>query len=81
VTPLTFPLDLDVASVHEIERLPGIGPQLALRIVQERERLGPFGGWEALDAVKGIGPSLRRSLDTLVRFSAAPRGAGAKSRR
>lgn len=76
-----FPVDLDVASSKEIERLPGIGPQLALRIVREREKLGPFGGWVALDEVKGIGPSLRRSLDTLVRFSAPPRSVQSPARR
>jgi competence protein ComEA len=70
------PVDLDVAPAEEIERLPGIGPQLAARIVRDREKHGPFGGWEALDAVKGIGPSLRRALDTLVRFSAPPRVGG-----
>jgi competence protein ComEA len=73
------PVDLDVASAAEIERLPGIGPHLAARIVRDRETHGPFGGWDALDGVKGIGPSLRRALDTLVRFSAPPR-AGTRNR-
>lgn len=70
------PVDLDVASAEEIERLPGIGPHLAARIVRDREQHGPFGGWEALDQVKGVGPSLRRALDTIVRFSGPPRAGG-----
>lgn len=68
-------LDLDAATPADIERLPGIGPAIARRIVADREAKGTFGCLAALDAVKGIGPALLARLDSLVTFSGAPRTA------
>ena len=53
----------------------GIGPALARRIVSDRDSAGSFGCLAALDAVKGIGPSMLRRLDSLTSFSGAPRAA------
>jgi competence protein ComEA len=72
--PTRQPVDLDAASADEIERLPGIGPSLAKRIVADRTAHGPFGCLLALDRVKGVGPGLLARLDSLATFSAA--GAG-----
>ncbi|MFN3476433.1 MAG: ComEA family DNA-binding protein [Candidatus Methylomirabilales bacterium] len=52
---LTEPVDLNEASRLELEKLPGIGPTLADRIVQHRERYGPFQELEDLMQVEGIG--------------------------
>ena len=67
------PLDLDVATSDDIERLPGIGPAIAKRIVADREKNGGFGCLKALDGVKGIGPAMIARLDRLVAFSGARR--------
>ena len=67
-------VDLDVAPADEIEKLPGIGPSLAKRIVADRTANGPFGCLQALDRVKGVGPALLARLDSLATFS---RGGGA----
>jgi competence protein ComEA len=49
-------LDVNRASAEELEQLPGIGPQLAARIVEaRRERM--FGSLEDLARVRGIGPA------------------------
>lgn len=40
----------------ELERLPGIGPALAGRIVEERRRRGGYRRLEELLEVRGIGP-------------------------
>jgi competence protein ComEA len=66
-------VDLDLASAEVIERLPGIGPALAKRIVADRTANGPFGCPAALDQVKGIGPAMLQRLDTLTAFSGPPR--------
>ncbi len=66
-------VDLDVAGVAQIEALPGIGPVLASRIVADRDSLGPFGSFDELSRVKGVGPALLRRLETKVTFSGAPR--------
>jgi competence protein ComEA len=49
-------LDPDRATAADWERLPGIGPSLAARIVADRAARGPFGGAEGLARVRGIGP-------------------------
>ncbi|MBK7907456.1 MAG: helix-hairpin-helix domain-containing protein [Gemmatimonadetes bacterium] len=67
------PIDVDLATVDELDRLPGIGPALAARIVEERARLGPFGSMDALDQVRGIGPALAERLRPHVTFSGSPR--------
>lgn len=50
--------DLNRATVAELDRLPGIGPVLARRIVEHRERLGAFHSADELLGVPGIGVRL-----------------------
>jgi competence protein ComEA len=60
------PLNLNSATAAELERLPGIGPALAARIVADRQRHGPYRRLEELDRVSGIGPTLLVRLRPLV---------------
>jgi competence protein ComEA len=60
-------LDLNTASVTELQQLPGIGPVGAKRIVAERERGGPFRSPGELTRVAGFGPSRVRGLVGRVR--------------
>ena len=55
-------VDINTAGVAELERLPGLGPALAQRIVEDRETHGPFETPEALSRVKGIGPKTYEAL-------------------
>ena len=48
-------VDLNRASLEELQTLPGIGPSLAARIVDYREKHGPFQRVEDLMNVRGIG--------------------------
>lgn len=66
-------VDVDIASAAELDRLPGIGPSLAGRIVADREARGPFGSLQGLERVKGIGPALAAKLAPHVTFSLSPR--------
>jgi competence ComEA-like helix-hairpin-helix protein len=61
------PLDLNSASAGELERLPGIGPALAARIVAVRDSIGRFGSVSELERVRGIGPAMMAKLAPLVR--------------
>jgi len=54
--PAPRKLDLNTATADQLERLPGIGPVTAARIVEDRNRRGPFSDVEALERVKGVGP-------------------------
>ncbi len=60
------PLDLNRATAAELARLPGVGPGLAQRIVEERERRGRFDSPEALRQVMGVGPKKLAALRDLV---------------
>ena len=60
------PVDINHATVEELARLPGVGPGLAQRIFEERERRGRFGSPDALRRVVGIGPKKLAALRDLI---------------
>jgi len=51
---LLLVLNLNTATVEQLQRLPGIGPTLAKRIVDFREKKGGFKRIEELLAVPGV---------------------------
>ena len=55
-------VSINRASREELEKLPGIGPALAARIVEQRERFGPFRRAEHLMLVRGISERRFRQL-------------------
>jgi competence protein ComEA len=48
------PIELNSATMEELQQLPGIGPSTAQAIVQFREKSGPFKRAEDLLAIRGI---------------------------
>jgi competence ComEA-like helix-hairpin-helix protein len=60
-------IDLNAADPAELQRLPGIGPVGARRIVEEREATGPYRSVGDLVRVAGFGPSRVRGLSGRVR--------------
>jgi competence protein ComEA len=59
-------VNINVAGVDDLDRLPGVGPALSRRIVEYRQKNGQFSSVEELDNVEGIGPSKMESLRDLV---------------
>ena len=51
------PIDLNVAGASELEELSGVGPAIAQRIIDHREKNGPFRSVDDLLEVSGIGPA------------------------
>ena len=49
-------VSLNSATAEQLERLPGVGPSMAARIVAYRQQSGGFGKVEDLTLVTGIGP-------------------------
>ncbi len=64
-------LDLNRADARELDALPGVGPVLAERIVQQRGRFGPFRDLDELLAVRGVGPRLLERLRPRLTLGAA----------
>lgn len=62
-------VDLNVADAGTLRQLPGIGPHLAARIIDHREKNGPFTHIDDLKAVHGIGPATLERLRQVVMVS------------
>jgi competence protein ComEA len=54
IAMLLLVLHLNTATVEQLERLPGVGPALAKRIVDFRDKKGGFKRIEELLAVPGV---------------------------
>ncbi|OGO39770.1 MAG: hypothetical protein A2Z04_01155 [Chloroflexi bacterium RBG_16_57_9] len=52
------PININLATVEELDSLPGIGPAIAQRIVEDRTANGSFKKPEDLKRVRGIGDAL-----------------------
>lgn len=63
-----MPVNVNRAAEQELELLPGIGPQLARRIVQVRESIGLFSSPEEFLRVPGIGKKLVEKMRGRVCF-------------
>ncbi len=59
-------VSLGIATVEQLDELPGIGPVTAQKIVDWRATHGPFRSVEDLDAIPGIGPARVEQLRDLV---------------
>jgi competence protein ComEA len=54
-TAVVTNVNINTASASELEALPGIGPKTAERIVEYRQKNGPFKKVEELMNVRGVG--------------------------
>jgi len=59
-------IDLNSASESELEKLPGIGKELAFRIVEHRKKFGRFRRAEDVILVKGMSEKKYRKISHLI---------------
>jgi competence protein ComEA len=60
------PIDINAATVDELDALPGVGPATAAAIVAYRDAHGPFASVDELLEVRGIGPAKLDAIRALV---------------
>jgi competence protein ComEA len=60
------PLDLNSATLEQLENLPGVGPVTAQKILDYRQQHGAFHAVAELEGVPGIGPAHMAQLKGLV---------------
>jgi comEA protein len=68
VREMTVQISVNEADEDALQRLPGIGPSLARKIVEYREKNGGFERLENLKNVKGIGDNLFQNLLPYIRL-------------
>ena len=63
---VVFPLNINTATIPELDELPGIGPVLAQRIVDYRTTYGKYKAVEELLKVNGIGDAKLMEIMDLI---------------
>ncbi len=63
---VTFPVNLNTATLRELDALPGIGEVLGQRILDYRAAHGPFNSVDQLLNIKGIGEKTLAKLKPYV---------------
>ena len=67
VTKNPTAININDASESELEKLPGIGKELARRIIEHRDKYGKFRRAEYLILVKGISDKKFREINNLLK--------------
>ena len=71
-------IDLNAATAQQLEQLPGIGKEIAERIVNYRKDVGPFKSVDELAKVKGIGQGKLTKVRNLLTIGVASQSPSSK---
>ena len=65
-TPGGGPININTATLEELDSLPGIGPGIGQRIIEYRQEVGLFAAIEDIMDVSGIGPAKFEQMKDLI---------------
>ena len=68
-------VNINTASAAQLTTLPGVGPKLAARIVEYRQKSGTFRSPQELLNVKGVGEKNFAKIESLLTVGEAPKSA------
>jgi competence protein ComEA len=71
----TAKVNLNTASVEQLTSLPGVGPKLAARIIEYRQKSGSFRSPQELMNVKGVGEKNFARIEAWLTVGEAPKAA------
>jgi competence ComEA-like helix-hairpin-helix protein len=71
-TPPAHSIDLNSATIEQLQQVPGIGPGTATAIVNFRQKSGPFQKVEDLLAIKGISKARFEKMRPYLTIGALP---------
>jgi len=71
----TAKVNLNTASIEQLTTLPGVGPKLAARIVEYRQKSGTFRSTQELMNVKGVGEKNFAKIEAWLSVGEAPKAA------
>lgn len=74
--PPTKPVNLNTATLEELQQVPGIGPATAEKILQMRKSYGRFKNVDDLLAIRGLGP---KRLEKMRKYLTVGKSSGPKS--
>lgn len=61
-------VNINTAGLEELQRLPGVGPSTAQKIIDYREANGRFNSIDELDEVSGIGPAKLEKMRPFIKL-------------
>ena len=59
-------VNINTANEEELSALPGIGPVIAERIIEYRDKNGPFKNTEEITKIKGVGDKTFQKLKDFI---------------
>jgi competence ComEA-like helix-hairpin-helix protein len=68
----TQPLDLNTATIEQLQQLPEVGPTTAKSIIRFREKSGPFRRVEDLLVIRGISKQRLEKMRPYVTVASSP---------
>jgi competence protein ComEA len=71
-------VNLNTATAEQLSTVPGVGPKLAARIVEHRQKTGGFKAVEDILGVKGIGEKSFAKMQGHLTLGDAPKPAAAR---